>query len=279
MHVIGSILGRAIAIIAVFAAFAVLRKYVPIRPETGDDKKSVDDLEGQFNTARWLFPLCMVFVGILFAWATHAGLVWLNRYLAEKESPGALQLLLPQSAIWWFFPGFAALTFAYELTLQLWSIFGSRQNADRYSDWTNLKTANTSGLGRIDYRKSLRWMFLLVAAPTGAFTVLALPMHASLGPESIHDCGYAFSSCKIYPYTAARRMTIIQGFRRRDGSFTSRAGAIVDFDGGRRWSSADIGNFRHNVDSSIVQILQAKTHLSIQSAETEADILPLNSKQ
>lgn len=279
MHVIGSILGRAIAIVAVFAAFAVLRKYVSIRPETGEDEKSLDNLEGQFNTARWLFPVCMVVVGIFIAWTTHAGLVWLNRYLAERESPDTLRLLLPQSAIWWFFPGFAALAFAYELTLQLWSIFGSRENADRYSDWSNLKTARTSSWGRIDYRKSLRWMFLLVAAPIGVFTVLALPMHASLGPESIHDCGYALSSCKIYPYTSARRMTVIQGFRGRDGSFTSRAGVVVDFDGNRRWSSAGIGNFRHNVDSSIVQTLQAKTHLSIQSAETEADILPLNSKQ
>jgi hypothetical protein len=277
MNVIGSIFGRAIVIVAVFAAFAVLRKYVSIRSEASDDEKSFDDLDSRFNTARWLFPVCMVAVGILFAWATHSGLVWLNRYLAERESPDALQLL-PQSAIWWFFPGFAALTFAYELTLQLWSIFGSG-DANSYSDWTNLKTARTSSWGRIDYRKSLRWLSLLVAAPIGFFTVLALPMHASLGTDSIDDCGYAFATCKIYPYSAARRVTLIQGFRVRDGSFRARAGAVVDFDGNRRWSSAGIGNFRHDVDSSLLQILQAKTRLPIQSAETEAAILPLNSKR
>jgi hypothetical protein len=278
MNLIGSIFGRATVIVAVFAAFGLLRKYVSIRSEASDDEKSFDDLDSRFDTARWLFPVCMVAIGILFAWATHSGLVWLNRYLAIRESPGALQLLLPQSAIWWFFPGFAALTSAYELTLKLWSIFGSG-DANSYGDWTNLKTARTSSWGRIDYRKSLRWLSLLVAAPIGFFTVLALSMHASLGADSIHDCGYAFAACNIYPYSAARRVTLIQGFRVRDGSFRARAGTVVDFKDGRRWSSAETGDFRHSVDPFLIQILEEKTHLPIQSAETEADIPPLNPKQ
>jgi hypothetical protein len=278
MSVIGAIFGKAIVIVAVFAAFAVLRKHVAIRSEVSDDEKSFDDLESRFNTARWLFPLCMVAVGITLSWATHIALSWLNQYFAERESPGALQLL-PQTAIWWFFPGFAALAFAYELTLQLWSTFGSRGDADSYSDWANLKTARSSGWGRIDYRKSLRWLFLVVAVPIGVFTALALPMHTSLGPDSIHDCGYAFAKCRIYPYIAAQRVTVIQGFRSRDGSFTARAGIVVDFNGDKRWSSADIGNFHHSVDSLLVQIVQAKTHLPIHFAETPADIPSLNPNQ
>ncbi len=154
-------------------------------------------------------------------------------------------------------------------------LWRKRRNANSYSDWTNLKTARTSNWGRIDYRKSLRWLSLLVAAPIGFFTVLALPMHASLGTDSIHDCDYAFATCKIYPYSAARRVTLIRGLRGRDGSFRARAGAVVDFEDGRRWSSAENGDFRHSVDPSLIQILEEKTHLPIQSAEIEADILPL----
>jgi hypothetical protein len=65
-------------------------------------------------------------------------LISTNRYLANKDGPAAF-ILLPQSAIWWFLPGFAALTLIWDLTLWLWSLVGSKQVALQYEYWTNVK--------------------------------------------------------------------------------------------------------------------------------------------
>ena len=46
----------------------------------------------------------------------------------------------PQSAIWWFFPGFGALTLSWEITLQLWSHLGNRDDASLYAYWSNQRT-------------------------------------------------------------------------------------------------------------------------------------------
>lgn len=70
-------------------------------------------------------------------------------------------------------------------------------------------------------------------------------------------------------------MTIIEGFRNRDGKLTRRAGIVIDFSDGNRWSSADYGDFRAGVDPALADFLQGKTHLDYDYAETEADIPPL----
>jgi hypothetical protein len=54
--------------------------------------------------------------------------------------------------------------------------------------------------------------------------------------KDIRDCGYAFAPCKIYRFADARRMTIIDGFRDRDSRLIRRAGIVIDFSDGQRWS-------------------------------------------
>src|SRR6185312_12234598 len=180
---------------------------------------------------------------------------------------------LPQSAIWWFFPGFGALALSYEITLQLWSLFGEREDAHLYSEWSNRKIAEQWGKYKsIDFRKALRWLSIAIVLPIGVLTILELNAHVSIEEGAIRDCGYAFAPCKVYPYAAARRITVIAGFRGRDGELTERAGVVLDFADGRRWSSADMGDFHKRVDSDLVNFLGKKTGLPINYAETAAEI-------
>jgi hypothetical protein len=67
-------------------------------------------------------------------------------------------------------------------------------------------------------------------------------------------------------------MTIIEGFRNRDGSLVKRAGVVLDFSDGRRWSSADIGDFKSKVDPKLVSFLQGKTGLQPEYAVAKSDI-------
>ena len=50
--------------------------------------------------------------------------------------------------------------------------------------------------------------------------------------------------------------------------------APLDFEDGRRWSSAKIGDFKPTVDPALADFLVKKTRLPLNHAETEADIQP-----
>jgi hypothetical protein len=97
-------------------------------------------------------------------------------------------------------------------------------------------------------------------------------MHTALRQQDIRVCGYAWEECKPFYYSKAVRMTQIDGFRDRYGRFSFRAGIILDFADGRRWSSADIGEFRKSVDSALAGYLVERTHLPLEHAETDVDI-------
>jgi hypothetical protein len=241
--------------------------------EGPEQRYSKADLDARFGSIRWIVWVSTIVVGLLLVWITHTALVRLNEYFAAADGPADIHLW-PQSAIWWFLPGLGALALAWEITLQLWALFGDRREANLFGCWSGLGVSLRGSRGPVDFdvRKVLRWMALLLVLPIGILTALALPMHTNLRQDDIRDCGYAFRACSTFPYTAARRMTIVQGFRDRNGKLIRRAGIVIDFNDGRRWSSADDGNFRDSVDPALADFLQGKTKLRYDHAETEADI-------
>lgn len=260
----------AFTIFVVYVGFALARRYMPAASVKSPEPLSMADLENRFGHMQWIVGICMVLIGVLFALSTHAVLVWLNQYLATADGPAEFTLW-PQRAIWWFFPGFGALTLSWEIVLQLWSDLGNRENARLYNYWSVQKSG-------FNAPKLLRWMALLIALPVGILTVLALPMHSALRQDDIQDCGYAFASCKTYRYADARRMTMIDGFRDRQGTLTKRAGIVIDFVDSRRWSSADIGDFSASVDPALAEFLKNKTQLSFDHVQTAVDIPRLSTQ-
>ena len=70
-------------------------------------------------------------------------------------------------------------------------------------------------------------------------------------------------------------LAALVGFRNREAK---RAGTVIDFADARRWSSADIGDFRDSVDPSFTEFLEKKTRLPLDHVQTEADIRRLNSQ-
>jgi len=259
-----SILGKALVPFAVLTAFAVARRYLPARAYPITITPPQQDLSERFQKIAWVVGPAMVLVGIAFAWAAHAILVGLKRYSSIAHSRGGFRLW-PQPAIWWFLPGFGAVTLAWEITLQLWSKFGNREEAALYNYWSCQRAG-------FDCTRLLRWMVVVIVFPIGILTALAISMHSTLGSDGIVDCGYAFSPCHTYRYADASHMTQIDGYRDRNGNLDQRAGIVVEFKDGRRWSSAEWGDFRKSVDPALIELLKAKTGLQLEYATTEADI-------
>lgn len=144
-------------------------------------------------------------------------------------------------------------------------MFGNPDTAHRYADWSDRRAG-------FQCTRILRWMTLLIVLPIGVATILATSMNTALGRDGIRDCGYAFARCTTFNYADSRRMTQIKGFRGRDGKLIERAGIVLDFSDGRRWSSADIGDFSSAVDPALTSILRERTGLPLNTAETESDI-------
>jgi hypothetical protein len=140
-----------------------------------------------------------------------------------------------------------------------------KDEAILYNYWTITKAG-------FDSTKFLRIMAVLIVLPIAILTLLAVPQHAVLRAEGIKMHGYGFKAPTTYRYADARQMTIIQGFRDRNGRLTRRAGVVLDFSDGRRWSSADLGDFKPSVDRALVSYLQSRTGLDPRYAETQEDI-------
>jgi len=172
---------------------------------------------------------------------------------------------LPQTAIWWFLPGFAALTLAWEITLGAWSLIGDKKEVALYNYWSTAKAG-------FDATRVLRIMAIVIVLPIAILTALALPEHVALGREEIRARGYGLSGVRTYRYSDARRITVIDGFRNRDGTLVKRAGVVLDFSDGRRWSSADISDFKPTVDPKLFDFLQTSVGLQPQYADAESDI-------
>jgi hypothetical protein len=255
--------GRAIVPFTVVFFFALARKY--LKPSTPLSEERLSSLDSRFQRTKWFIGCAIVAVAVLFAWATHYVLVSVNRYLAVSDSPEGSLHLWPQSTIWWFLPGFGAVALCWEITLQLWSAFGQPDTARLYRLWSD-------GRAGFDATRILRWVALVIVAPIGIFTILALPMHVTLRQRDIRVCGYAWAKCETFDYAKAMRMTQIDGFRDRDGKLHPRAGIVIDFVDSRRWSSADTGDFRRSVDPALLAFLAEHIHLPLEQAETESDI-------
>ena len=261
------ILGRMIVPAAVITALGLLRRYLPARktdPQAQLDKHG--DVE-DFTRANVAVYAVMVLVGIGFAYESHLALIQANRHFAEADGPAAFRFF-PSTAIWWFFPGFGALCLSWEITLFLWSVFGDRRRVSRFIDWTNENAG-------YDSTRALRWAALFVATPIGIASLLAIPLHSSLGENEIVVGHYATLGRQVLPYSQARRLLSVDGFRDRNGRLSQRVEIIIDFRDGTHWSSAFSGDPTPGVDSRLEYFLQQKTGLTPERAETEADLRTL----
>jgi hypothetical protein len=233
----------------------------------------LEDLWTGFRDRQWIINICNAVVALSFFFGVHAALVALNLHLAIADSPSGIHLL-PQTAIWWFLPGFGALILPWEITIRIWSLFAENKTVRLYREWAKVDTFMYRGALLPNELGWFHFFALAIVLPVSIATLLALNMHANVGSDSIRDCGYAFKTCSVYRFADAQSLTEIEGSRATDGKLTHQAGIVIDFKDGRRWSSAHWGNFQRTVDPAFADFLTTKTGLSMNFAQTEEDIPP-----
>ena len=234
-----------------------------------DDER--EDLFAGFRQHQIIINACnfvgafVFFFGALFAFKA------MNHRLAGPSLPGQIQLF-PDTIIWFFFAGFGALTFPWEITLQVWALFGDRRTVFLYRQWQKRSTFNYKG-GQFKNELGLyHWFILLVALPIGVASSLALNMRSTLGPSSIDYCGYGFRPCKALPYADVKTIAYIAP----NGAVKPPAHAklVIAFSSGVTWASTDWGDANKDVDPAMVRFLAARVPRPITGIEALQEASP-----
>lgn len=209
----------------------------------------------RFSQLQWLVGGAMVAVGTSFGFGSYSLLIWANRAWASPDAASVFQVL-PDHSTWFFFPFFGAICLAWEMTLRLWIVFGNASQARLYESWSNAKTG-------FNATRVLRLIALVIVAPIGLLTLLAVPIHTSIGAEGLTIGHFGAISPGFYSYSDVREITVTKGIRLRDGSLQRRPAIVLEFTDGTRWSSADNRDPQDSIDQSLLSFLQSHTGLPI----------------
>jgi hypothetical protein len=236
---------RALIPALVAIVFLLARRYLPASASVVVPPEEAR----RFSRLQWYVAGIVILVALCFGLCSYAALAWLNRLLANGN-PAIRFVLLPDPAIWAIFPFLGGILSAWELTMRLWARFGNRLQARHYEAWANQKAGfNATRLSRV--------LFLCLALPAAFCTILALPMHTSLGNTDITVGRFGTFKARVYKYSDVRRITVTQGLRTRNGGFVQRSAIVLDFANGDRWSSADNRPYEATLDKALLDFLKS----------------------
>lgn len=234
---------------AVAIVFALSRRYLP-PPST---VAFTEEEAGEFSRLQWAVGTAMLVVASLFGYFSYKALCWANSYLAFGAATSPFTLL-PSRSTWFFLPFFGAICLTWEMTLRLWKLVGNPLRAFKYESWTNSKAG-------FDATRVLRIFILVVELPISIATVLALPIHTSIGDMEIKIGHFAALHQTKQSYSEVRTITVTEGLRLRDGSLKNRPAIVLDFSDGTRWSSADNRDPEKSINQTLLSFLEEKTKL------------------
>jgi hypothetical protein len=253
-------LPKALVPFAIFFVLGVFRKLAPapIRSTSYKERQVPDPLPtGIIGTFMWGVGICLALSLFLLKTANH---LW-----AEADGVAILRLF-PTSAIWFFLPGFAAIAIPWPLTVWLLRRNGRTDEAD------SIEVASDARGGGVNSFKVMKWLCIGVVGPIAFFTMLAIPMHLSIAESEVRVGHYASLKTEVFPLSQAKRATLVDGYRLRDGSFQQKRDLYIDFIDGRRLDVNAAGDGGSQIDDTTVELLLAKTGLQASHVSTVEDL-------
>ena len=252
-------LPRALIPIGIYFSFWFFRKLAPapMRSTNYRERQVPEPLP------TGVIGAFMLGVGVLLASSFYL-LRAANHLWAEADGVAILHVYAP-SAIWFFFPLFAALCIPWPLTVWLLRRAGRTDEADSAS------SASSEKVG-FDSFKVMKWFSIGVTGPIAFFTVLAIPMHLSIRNSEVRVGHYASLRTEVFPLNQAKRATLVDGYRLRDGSFQQKRDLYLDFADGRRLDVNAAGDGGSQISDGAVELLLAKTGLSLAHVSTRDEL-------
>lgn len=246
---------------AIGLVFAIFRRYFPPKPDLTLDR--YDRPEGK-RLPTGVFGAVTIAMGIAVGVGGYFSLLAINHQFAKTDGVAILQVF-PVSAIWFFLPGFAALAIPWPLTIALLRRSAYRDDAA----YIQAESNNKSGF---DCFRVMVGMNLFIVLPIAFFTILALPERLTLTEHNILWTHYASLKPEIFSYTDIVRLTKVDGYLLRDGSFKLHKDLIIDFKDGRRLSANAVGDGGSEPSAEEISVLLNRTGLVPNEVRTKEEI-------
>jgi hypothetical protein len=261
-------LPRAFFLVIIAVVLALFRRMAPPRSRLAshryDESQVPEPLPtGIIGGAMWSLGIGFALLFFVLRSANH---LW-----ASFEGPSILTQFAPP-VVWCFFPGFAALTIPWPLTVWYLRKVGRWEEADGVEDTSDSKSGmNTSRI--------MKWLSIVVVAPIAFFTLLAVPIHLSISDSEVRVGHYAKFLTERFPLNQARRLTLVEGYRLREGAIHPAKDVILDFADGRRLRGNQVGDGGTPVRDDVMELLIAKTGLAAEHALTADDVPRFQAKR
>lgn len=252
-----SVLPRILVPLAIGVAFALFRRYFPAKPDL--TLQRYDRPEGK-RLPTGAFSAITIAMALAIAVAGYFTLVATNHFFAKSDGP-ALAQAFPTPAIWCFLPGFAALAVPWPLTIALLRRSTYRDEAAYVEDEGSRKSG-------FDCFRVMVGMNLFIVLPIAVFTFLALPERLTLTDREILWTNYASLTPEHFAYADAIRLTNVDGYKLRDGTFKPHKDMLVDFRDGRRLSMNAVGDGGSEPSVDELNLIRAKTGLIPDEVQT-----------
>jgi hypothetical protein len=198
----------------------------------------------------WVIGFALLASFFLLRYANH---LW-----AQMDGPAEIRIFAVPW-LWEFFPGFAALSVPWPLTLWLLRRMGRNDEADTIAERSNSESGFNS------YRV-LKWFSFGVALPIGLFTLPAIPIHLSVTDLEVLVGHYGEWKPEVFHLDQAVRATLVETERDRTGKVRRGRDLFIDFRDGRRLDANAAGDGGSSADPALVRLLLDRTGLVPQDA-------------
>lgn len=254
-------LPRVLVITLIALVFALFRWMAPPSFRTEVHANKSPQLpepfpSGLVGAAMWCLGIVLALGFFLLRAANH---LW-----ASLEGP-ALLTQYPPSVIWCFLPGFAALCIPWPLTVWYLRRGGRWEEADAVENVSDAKSG-------MDSLRVMKWLNLVVLGPIAILTLLAIPIHLSVGDSEVRVGHYASLRSETFCLRQARRLTIVDGYSRRKGRIHKAEDVIIDFADGRRLRGNQVGDGGTSIRRDLMRLLIAKSGLAPEHEATADQI-------
>jgi hypothetical protein len=256
-----SALPKFLVPVVIALVFSLFRRYFPAKPNAA--LQSYDRPEGR-RLHTGAFSAITISMGVAIAVGGFFALLGANRLLAKADGP-VLAQSFPTAAIWFFLPGFAALSIPWPLTIALLRRSEYSDEAAYIEDEGNRKSG-------FDCFRVMVGMNFFIVLPIAFFTLCALPERLTLTNNEIRWTHYASLTSEILPYEDIVRLIQVDGYKLRDGKFKARKDFLLTFKDGRRLNLNAVGDGGSEPSAQQINVILAKTRLVPEQIRTADEL-------
>lgn len=253
---------RLMVPVAVAAAFYFFGQKFPAQtPRSVSREEMATPISGWWT---FLSNALTIVNGVVLFLVVVNGARLINRIWGASHGPSAF-LLTPTNWWWYIYGGFFGLCLGWPLATMILRKIMDRKTWEIWLAQQNQKAG-------FDCSKAMRWLAYLILVPFTALFLPSLGCHARFSTNEIGIQGYLDWNETRYAYSDVARVALIDGWLDRSGTFNSDPRILIEFHGGKRWTTRNGFRDPEPVRRDLLDYLLGHTAVGLTHLPTEKDL-------